>query len=106
MIKINKNDRECGPSISQEQSTLIDIYVKDYECATSSEDKEVIIKELSVYIKKHNLFIVEDACHAITATYKGRPAGTYGDLGCFSLHPLKNLNVWGDGGLIVTNNTD
>lgn len=54
--------------------------------------------------KKYNLFIVEDACHAITASYKERPAGTYGDAGCFSLHPLKNLNVWGDGGFVVTNN--
>ena len=56
--------------------------------------------------KKYNLFLVEDACHAITASYKGRLAGTYGDAGCFSLHPLKNLNVWGDGGFIVTNNDD
>lgn len=61
---------------------------------------------LEAFAEAHGLFIVEDACHAITATYKGRPAGTYGDLGCFSLHPLKNLNVWGDGGLITTNNTE
>lgn len=51
----------------------------------------------------HNLQIVEDACHAITASYKGRPAGSYGISGCFSMHPLKNLNVWGDGGLACTN---
>lgn len=56
--------------------------------------------------KKYCLYIIEDACHAITATYKNRPAGTYGHAGCFSLHPLKNLNVWGDGGLIVTNDSD
>lgn len=53
--------------------------------------------------KKHNLFIVEDACHAISATYNDKYAGSFGDLGCFSFHPLKNLNVWGDGGIIVTN---
>jgi dTDP-4-amino-4,6-dideoxygalactose transaminase len=55
---------------------------------------------------KHGLAIVEDACHAITATYKGRPAGSFGATGCFSMHPLKNLNVWGDGGVIVTNRAD
>ena len=35
---------------------------------------------------------------------KNKFAGNFGDIGCFSLHPLKNLNVWGDGGMIVTNN--
>ncbi len=52
---------------------------------------------------KYNLQIIEDACHAYLATYKGNYAGTFGKSGCFSLHPLKNLNVWGDGGIIVTN---
>jgi len=52
---------------------------------------------------KFNIPIVEDACHAITSSYKGRNAGSFGISGCFSMHPLKNLNVWGDGGLICTN---
>lgn len=55
--------------------------------------------------KKHNLHIVEDACHAILAhDDKKKFAGNFGIVGCFSLHPLKNLNVWGDGGIITTNN--
>lgn len=56
--------------------------------------------------KRHNVAIVEDACHAITATYKGKPAGTFGAYGCFSMHPLKNLNVWGDGGFACTQDDD
>jgi aminotransferase EvaB len=56
--------------------------------------------------KKYNIAVVEDACHAIRATYNGRAAGNLGDFGCFSFHPLKNLNVWGDGGIITTNSDE
>ena len=56
--------------------------------------------------RKYNLAIVGDACHAISATYKGRTAGSLGTLACFSFHPLKNLNVWGDGGIITTNSDE
>ena len=52
--------------------------------------------------KNNNLMVVEDACHGINANFKGKPLGTFGLTGCFSMHPLKNLNVWGDGGYIVT----
>jgi aminotransferase EvaB len=52
--------------------------------------------------KGHDLPIVEDSCQAILADIGGKRAGTWGIAGGFSLHPLKNLNVWGDGGVIVT----
>jgi dTDP-4-amino-4,6-dideoxygalactose transaminase len=51
----------------------------------------------------HNLYVVEDAAQAISATYKGRPAGTMGHVGCFSFFPSKNLGAAGDGGMVVTN---
>lgn len=53
--------------------------------------------------KKHKLEVIEDACQSILCRYKGRTCGTFGIAGAFSLHPLKNLNVWADGGVIVTN---
>ncbi len=61
----------------------------------------VRLKEIS---QKFAIPIVEDACHALQAEYFGKRCGSFGDLGCFSFHPLKNLNVWGDGGIIVTDN--
>ncbi len=60
------------------------------------------MKQIKKISKKYKLPIVEDACHAISATYNKQFAGKFGDFGCFSLHPLKNLNVWGDGGFIFT----
>ena len=52
--------------------------------------------------KKHAIPIVEDACQAIGAEVNGKKVGSFGATGCFSLHPLKPINVWGDGGVIVT----
>jgi dTDP-4-amino-4,6-dideoxygalactose transaminase len=62
--------------------------------------------EIMAIARKRSLSVVEDACHAIKATLDGRSAGSFGDAGCFSMHPLKNLNVWGDGGVIVTNSQE
>jgi aminotransferase EvaB len=56
--------------------------------------------------RRHGLAIVEDACHAVTASYRGQPAGSLGSVGCFSFHPLKNLNVWGDGGIATTDSDE
>jgi dTDP-3-amino-2,3,6-trideoxy-4-keto-D-glucose/dTDP-3-amino-3,4,6-trideoxy-alpha-D-glucose/dTDP-2,6-dideoxy-D-kanosamine transaminase len=55
---------------------------------------------------QHNIAIVADACHAISATLNGKGVAEFSELTCFSMHPLKNLNVWGDGGVIVTNNKE
>lgn len=53
--------------------------------------------------RAHGLQVVEDACQAIGAEYKGKRAGSMGILGCFSFYPTKNLGCFGDGGLITTN---
>jgi len=56
--------------------------------------------------KKYSLVVVEDACQSILAEWKGKKAGTWGDAAAFSLHPLKNLNVWSDGGVVVTDDPE
>src|SRR5258708_12694419 len=56
--------------------------------------------------EKPDLPVIEDSCQCILGSMEGKKAGTFGRSGAFSLHPLKNLNVWADGGMIVTDDDD
>jgi dTDP-4-amino-4,6-dideoxygalactose transaminase len=58
--------------------------------------------ELMKTAAEFDLPVVEDACQGILAEIDGKNSGTWGVTGAFSLHPLKNINVWSDGGVIVT----
>ncbi|MFH1747717.1 MAG: DegT/DnrJ/EryC1/StrS family aminotransferase [Planctomycetota bacterium] len=60
---------------------------------------------VTVIAERHNLRVVEDSCEALGTMYKGRPAGTLGEIGTFGFYPNKQITT-GEGGMVVTNNDD
>lgn len=86
------------------------------EAAITSKTKAIIpvhlfgqmadMDPIAKIAKKHNLFVIEDACQAHGAEYKGKRAGSIGDAGCFSFYPGKNLGAYGEAGAVVTNNSE
>lgn len=64
------------------------------------------MKKLNEIAKKHNLYVIEDACQAVGAKIDNGMIGSFSDIACFSFFPTKNLGCAGDGGIIVTNNDD
>jgi dTDP-4-amino-4,6-dideoxygalactose transaminase len=63
------------------------------------------LDSINSFAEKKGLFVVEDACQAHGAIYRGRKTGSLGDAGCFSFYPSKNMTVGGDGGMITTNDS-
>jgi dTDP-4-amino-4,6-dideoxygalactose transaminase len=62
--------------------------------------------KIEAIAKRHNIFVIEDAAQAIGAAYLGKPAGAWGDIGCLSFYPTKNLGGMGDGGMMVCNDDE
>jgi dTDP-4-amino-4,6-dideoxygalactose transaminase len=93
----NINTKLIEEAINKKTKAIMPVHWSGLICDMNS------IKDIA---NRNNLAVVEDACHAINAERDGDKAGTHGDTACFSMHPLKNLNVWGDGGVIVTNRKD
>ena len=93
------SDQNIDPSkieavISEKTKAIMPVHLNGRVC-----DMDAIMD----IAEKYGLMVVEDAAQAIGSKYKGYPSGSLGHIGCFSTHPLKNLNACGDGGFITTN---
>ena len=101
-VDVNKEDFNIDATKIEEKMTnktkaIMPVHIFG-QCADMDSINEIA--------KKHNLFVVEDACQAIGGKYKGKRIGSLGDVACFSFFPTKNLGCAGDGGMIVTDNDE
>ncbi len=88
---------EVERKISPRTKAIIPVHLYGHPCDMGP------LNELA---KAYNLRVIEDACQAHLATYKGSRIGSLGDIGCFSFYPSKNMTVLGDGGMITTNDAE
>lgn len=93
---LNIDPRDIEGKITSKTKAIIPVHYGGHPC-----DMDKILDIAS----EHNLYVIEDAAHACGAAYKGKKAGSLGDIGCFSFHAVKNLAT-GDGGMITTNDKE
>ncbi len=80
--------------VSPRTRAIVPVHLYGQPC-----DMDAVMK----FAQRHRLVVIEDACQAIGARWKGRHLGGIGELGCFSFYPGKNLGAAGEGGMVVTN---
>ena len=90
----NIDEEKIESKISNKTKAIMPVHLTGRMCAM---DK---IMQIS---KKYNIPVVEDCAQSILSKYKNKMSGSWGHVGCFSAHPLKNLNACGDGGYLTTN---
>jgi len=87
----------CTPELVKEIQAVIPVHLYG-----QIADMDSTIK----LAKKYNFRIIEDAAQSFGAEYRGKKAGSIGDLGCFSFFPSKNLSGYGDGGMVITDDDE
>jgi len=90
----NIDPKQIEKAITKRTRAIIPVHLYG-QCADMDPIMEIA--------KRHKLVVIEDACQAIGAKYKGRSACSMGDIGCLSFYPTKNLGGFGDGGMIISN---
>lgn len=91
---MNMNPELIKEKITERTKAIIPVHLNGRMC-----DMDRILEIAG----KFNLHVIEDAAQAVGAFYEGKPAGSFGDTGCFSFYPAKILGWFGEGGCIVTN---
>ena len=93
----NMNPRLLESAITQKTKAIIPVHLFG---------QPVDMDPIMEIARKHNLYVIEDACQAHGSEYKGNKAGSMGDAAAFSFYPGKNLGAYGEGGAVVTNNAE
>ncbi|MDH5595502.1 MAG: DegT/DnrJ/EryC1/StrS family aminotransferase [Candidatus Bathyarchaeota archaeon] len=91
------NQREVKEKLSKRTKAIMPVHLFGHPA-----DMDPIMK----IAEENNLFVIEDACQAHGAEYKGRKIGGIGHIACFSFYPSKNMTVCGDGGIVTTNSDE
>ncbi len=98
-VDVDRNTYNIDPEKIEEKITAATKVIIPVHLYGQPADMDPILK----IARKHGLRVIEDAAQAHGAEYRGRRAGSMGDMACFSFYPGKNLGAYGDGGAIVTN---
>jgi dTDP-4-amino-4,6-dideoxygalactose transaminase len=92
----NINTREIEAHITKKTKAILPVHIFGHP---------VDMKQIMHIAKKYRLRVIEDCAQAICAQSNGKKVGSFGDAGCFSFYPSKNLGGYGDGGMIILNNS-